>query len=323
MIIEDKKKFKKQIFKIVLLIVAFVLYDLFFYYNVTRVFKNHTSAGMQAKSVDLDKYLPFDSNSEVVKVEHENLTGELPIIDGAAALYPVFSGFVGSVYPEESVEFDGENFTNNSKLQYRNTRGAYKAIVDGDVDIIICAKPSKEQEQYAKDNSVELEYVPIGKEAFVFIVNKDNPVDNLSLEDVKKIYAGEITNWKTVGGENKPIVTIQRNKGSGSQTTMLKLMGDTPIKTNIFRFFGRSIGFSFRYYVEGIVENGAVKMLSIDGVYPNKENIANSTYPIASEFYAVYNKANPNENIKKLIDFILSDDGQEIVDKSGYVKVKQ
>ncbi len=320
--IKDKDLFKKQLLRIIILILAFVVLDLFFYFNVTKIYKNNTSPEMQAKSVELDKYLPFESNSEVVKIEHENLEGELPIIDGAAALYPVFSGFVNSVYPENSVEFDGENFTQNSKLQYTNTRGAYKAIVDGNVDIIFCAKPSKEQEQYAKDNNVELEYVPIVREAFVFIVNNENPVNDLSLEQIKDIYAGKIINWKDVGGENKFINAIQRNEGSGSQTTMLKLMGDTPIKSFALGFLGRSIGFSFRYYVEGIVENGAVKMISVNGVYPNKENIKNGSYPIASEFYAVYNKANANENIQKLIDFILSEDGQNIVEQSGYVKIK-
>ncbi len=321
MIVEDKKKFKKQIFKIIVLVLFFILYDLFFYHNFTRVFKNNTSPEMQAKSIELSEYLPFDENTKVVKVEHQNLEGELPIIDGAAGLYPIFSGIVGSVYPESSVEFDGENFTENSKLQYTNTRGAYKKIVDGTADVVICVKPSKEQEQYAKDNGVDLEFVPIGKDAFVFIVNKDNPVDNLSLDQIKKIYAGEIKNWKEVGGENKFIAAIQRNEGSGSQSAMKSLMGDTPMKSNPLGFFGRSIGFSFRFYVEGIVENGAVKMLSVDGVYPNPENIANDTYPITSEFYAVYNKANKNENVQKLIDFALSDEGQEIIGKSGYVRI--
>ena len=89
MIIEDKKKFKKQIVKIVLLILFFILYDLFIYCNFTRLYKNSTSPEMQAKSIELSKYLPFDYDSKAFKVEHENLEGELPIIDGAAALYVV------------------------------------------------------------------------------------------------------------------------------------------------------------------------------------------------------------------------------------------
>ncbi len=322
MIIEDKKKFKKQIFKIIVLILFFVIFDLIVYCNFTRLYKNSTSPEMQAKSIELSKYLPFDEDSKVIKVEHENLEGELPIIDGAAGLYPVFSGIVGSLYPEDSVEFDGENFTENSKLQYTNTRGAYKKIVDGTADVVICVKASKEQEQYAMDNGVELEFVPIGKDAFVFIVNKDNPVDNLSLDQIKKIYAGEIKNWEEVGGENSYIAAIQRNEGSGSQSAMQSLMGDTPMKSNLLGFLGRSIGFSFRFYVEDVVENGAVKMLSVDGVYPNPENIKNDSYPITSEFYAVYNKSNKNENVQKLIDFVLSDEGQEMIEKSGYVRVK-
>ena len=315
-------KLLKQIGTILSLILCFVVFDVTVYEAVTKRYINHTSEGMQAKSVELDKYLPFDENSEIVKINSDlKLSGELPVIDGAAALYPVFSGFVNAVYPAESVHFDGENFTADSALQYTNTRGAYKSVVDGTADIIFCAKPSAEQLAYADENQVELELVPIGSEAFVFLVNADNPVD-LTLEQVIGIYAGEYTKWSEVGGDDTFIEPLQRNEGSGSQTAMLSLMNGREMKKNPFGFVGRSIGFSFRYYVEGIVGNGGVKMLSLNGAYPDKENIQNGSYPIVSNFYAVYDKNNPNPNIEIFLDWILSDEGQEIVEKSGYVSVK-
>ncbi len=275
---------------------------------------------MQAKSIELDKYLPFSDNSGIVKINSKiKLSGDLPVIDGAAALYPVFSAFVNSLYPEESVIFDGENFKKESKLQFTNTRGAYQSVVDGSADVIFCAKPSKEQLAYAKENNVELELVPIGYEAFVFIVNKNNPVNNLTVEQIRDIYSGKYQKWSQVGGDNAYIDALQRNEGSGSQTAMLSFMNGTEMKTNFLGFTGKPIGFSFRYYVEGIVENGEIKMLSLNGVYPNKENIASGSYPIVGNLYAIYNKNNDNPNIRILIDWILSDEGQKIIEESGYV----
>ena len=312
-------KIAKQISALLLIAALFAAFDITVYNVFTRRYINHTSEGMQAKSVELDKYLPFEDDSEVVKIEASlALDGDLPVLDGAAALYPVFSAFVNAVYPENSVSFDGESFTHESALQFSNTRGAYKSVADGTVDIIFCAKPSAEQLAYAEEKGVELELIPIGCEAFVFLVNKNNPVDGLTSEQVRKIYSGEITRWSEVGGNSSLIDALQRNEGSGSQTGMLSFMGDTEMKRNPMGFMGSAIGYSYRYYVEGIVENGGVKMLSLDGVYPDKENVANGSYPIIGNLYAVYDKSNPNPNIPVLIDWILSEEGQRIVEESGY-----
>lgn len=313
-------KLCRQLCLIGLLIAGFAVFDLTVYNAITKRYINSTSEEMQAKSIELCKYLPFESESEIVRIDSTlKLSGDLPIVDGAAALYPVFSAFVNATYPEDSVSFNGENFEPGSALQYTNTRGAYKSVVDGNADIVFCAKPSEEQLGYAEENGVELEMVPIGCEAFVFIVNKDNPVDNLSVEQVRGIYSGEYLTWSQLGGDNYLIDALQRNEGSGSQTAMLSFMDGEEMKRNPLGFTGRAIGFSFRYYVSGIVENSAVKMLSLNGVYPDKESIADGSYPIVSNFYAVYRKDNDNENIPLLIDWILSDEGQRIVEESGYV----
>ncbi len=317
------KKLHKQILMIIGLISVFILFDLLIYNVFTKRVISDYSDGMKAKSIELDKYLPFDENSEAVLIESETkLIGDLPVIDGAAALYPLCSSFVHALYPEASVEFDGENFTKDSKLQFTNTRGAYKNVVDGVADVIICAKPSEEQLAYAKEKGVELKLVPIGKEAFVFLVNAENPVSDLTEEQIRGIYSGEYTNWKQLGGENKLISALQRNEGSGSQTAMINFMEGTEIKRDYDTFLGSAIGFSFRFYVEGIVEDGGVKMLSVNGIYPNKENIKTESYPIVNEIYAVYREDNDNANIPILINWILSDEGQQIIEDTGYVGIK-
>ena len=318
----DRQKLTQQLLSLGALVLLFALLNLTIFMVFTRRCIPDTSEGMQAKSIELDAYLPFDEDSKAVTLDASlKLDGDLPVIDGAAALYPVFSGFVGSVYPADRVHFDGENFTPESAMQYSNTRGAYKGIVDGTVDIAICVAPSEEQLAYARERGVELEFTPIGRDAFVFLVNRNNPVDNLTVEQLKGIYAGTYRNWSEVGGDNTHIAVLRRNEGSGSQSALVNFMGDTPVKIDYFSFLGRSIGFSFRFYVEGIVENGAVKLLALDGVYPSTENIRNGSYPIVNDFYAVTRKGEENPNVQAFVDWMLSEEGQAIVEGSGYVGV--
>lgn len=314
-----KKKLFGQIMAIVGVISFFVVTNVFIYFVFTNRCVNDFSSQMQAKSVEVDEYLPFANETKIVKKEYsDKLEGELPKIDGAAALVPVFNSIVYSIYPESSVKYENGDFTSDSALQYHNTRGAYKGIVDGDVDIIFCARPNDEQIQYGLDNGVELELTPIGREAFVFLVNSKNPVNNLSMEQLKGIYTGKITNWKDVGGVNRPINVVQRNKGSGSQTALEKLIGED-IKSNFFGPLGASIGFSFRFYVEELTEHGHIKMLSLNEVYPNRENVQNNSYPIVSNFFAVTRKGESNPNVQKVLDFVLSPIGQSIINETGYV----
>ncbi len=316
------KKLHKQLLVLLSVVLVFAIFNFAIYHVFTYRVIHRYGDEMQAKSITLAEYLPFDEDSKIVKLDSEfKLTENLPVIDGAAALYPIFSAFVNAVYPEDSVVFNGTDFESESALQYHNTRGAYQAIVDGDIDIAICVSPSDEQLTYAEEKGVELKFVPIGREAFVFLVNKNNPVDGLSCDEVRGIYSGEYKNWKALGGENKPIGALTRNAGSGSQSALLTFMGNIPIKKDYDSFLGSAIGFSFRFYVEGIVEDGNVKMLALDGVYPDKENIKNGTYPIVNEIYAVYRADNENPNVEAFVDWMLSEEGQYIVEGTGYVGV--
>jgi phosphate transport system substrate-binding protein len=321
-----RAKLTRQLLSLGALAGLFILLNLTIFFTFTRRCIPTTSEGMQAKSVELGDYLPFTEDSKIARLEASlKLTKDLPVIDGAAALYPVFSGFVNAVYPADSVHFDGEGFTADSALRYSNTRGAYRGIVDGTVDIAICVAPSQEQLDYAAERGVELVFTPIGRDAFVFLVNRDNPVDGLTVEQVKGIYAGEYTRWSQVGGDRTPIAPLQRNAGSGSQSALLNFMGDTPVKTSPFTFLGRSIGFSFRFYVEDIAENassGGVKMLALDGVYPSVENIRSGAYPIVTDFYAVTRKGETNPNVERFVAWMTSEEGRAIVEGSGYVGVE-
>lgn len=326
-------KLRKQIVAIVLVVVLFAAFNLSMYQLLTRRLSNNFSGATQAQMIDVKSYLPHEDGSDLPKVDSSlKLTDNLPLLDGAAALVPVYAAVIDNVYPEGCVTYEGgefsddnyygENFAEDSAMQYKNTVRGYQAIVDGTTDILFCAGPSEEQKQYAEDKGVELVYVPIGLEGFVFFINENNPVDNLTVEQIRKIYACEYTNWEEVGGANRIINPVTRLEGSGSQTTFESFMGDYKIgRKSPFAITGASIGFSFRYYMDGIVENDAVKMLSLNGVYPSAENIQNGSYPIVAQFYAIYRADNDNENISVLIDWLLSDEGQTLIEETGYVRI--
>lgn len=326
-------KLRYKIFVIALTVALFASLNLGMYQIMTKRLSNNFSGATQAQMIDVRSYLPFEEGSDLPSIQSSlKLTDDLPVLDGAAALVPVYAAIIHNVYPKGCVTYEGgefsddnyygENFAADSAMQYKNTVRGYQAIVDGTTDVLFCAAPSADQKQYAEDNGVELVYVPIGLEAFVFFVNENNPVDDLSVEQIRKIYAGEYTNWSSVGGANRVINPITRLAGSGSQTTFEAFMGDYEIgKKSPLAITGASIGFSFRYYMDTVVENDAVKMLSLNGVYPSAENIQNRSYPVVAQFYAIYRADNENENIKTLIDWILSDEGQTLIEDCGYVRI--
>ena len=193
---------------------------------------------------------------------------------------------------------------------------------------------------------MELHLTPIGREAFVFFVNSDNPVTGLTVEEIQGIYTGEITNWKELGGKNQKIRPYQRAENSGSQSALLRLMAGLPLlepekedriggmggiitEVASYRNHKNAIGFSFRFYSIEMVENDQIRLLALNGVEPTKETIRSGEYPISSNFYAV--TASPigtpapeetNEDLRKLIDWILSDQGQQLIEQTGYVGVK-
>jgi phosphate transport system substrate-binding protein len=84
-----------------------------------------------------------------------------------------------------------------------------------------------------------------------------------------------------------------------------------------------AIGYSFRYFLEGLNQEEGVKILSVDGVYPTVESIEDGSYPILADLVVSKLKDNDKENVDKVIEFMLSDDGQEIIRKTGYGGLKQ
>ena len=326
-----KKEILMRLLMIIVLMIPFAILNWFIYDILTVRLGNNFSGSTQQQMVDVGKYLPFEEESDLVRIDTDfTVEGDLPVLDGSAALVPVYAAIIENVYPEGCVTYEGgefsddnyygENFASDSAMQYQNTIRGFNALVDGTVDLFFTAIPSAEQFEYADSQGVSLECVPVGREAFIFFVNSNNPIEDMNADDIRRIYSGEYTNWNQVGGVNRPINPISRVPGSGSQTMMDYFMGDVPTGSKSpLALFGGSIGFSFRFYFETMVSNEAVKMISIDGVYPSVDNIVNGDYPLTTQFYAVYRTDNDNENVTRIVEWLTTPEGQQIIEGSGYV----
>lgn len=209
-------------------------------------------------------------------------------------------------------------------------------MIDDKVEMVIAARLiSRDEKVYAEENGVTLIGKPIAKDALTFMVNPLNPVNNLSISQLQRIYTGEITNWKEVGGNDEEINPYVRNRNSGSQEKFETLVmdgltiGDFPELqvglTMMSPYYQleedkQGIGYSPFYYYSVIVDNGSTRAIGINGVEMTKENIISNTYPYTTEVYAaVRSDIDRNSTAYKLFEFLTTAEGQNIVNESGYV----
>jgi phosphate transport system substrate-binding protein len=289
------------------------------------------------QDVNFYNYIPFQEGSKTVSLDEASrlkFVKDLPRLDGATALYPVYAAFVQAVYPRL------DNFQEQWEIvKCTQTSGAYNNLINGTVDIIFCAEPSKEQIAMAAEKGLEFKMIPIGRDAFVFFVNKNNSIDSITSSQIRAVYSGAITNWKDLGGQNSEIIPYQRPKNSGSQTILESvIMKDIPLmkplKENViggmggiieqvavYKNYQNAIGFSFLFFATEMVRNNEIKLLSIDNIAPTKQTIQDNTYPFSGTFYAI-TAGNESENTKKFIEWILSEQGQYLIEKTGYVPLE-
>jgi phosphate transport system substrate-binding protein len=300
---------------------------------------------------NLYRYKLSTESNMLAKLDEEpnlKLIDNLPVLDGATALYPVYASFAQAVYTENKYDTSDiqkdypENVYTTARAQVlcTTTIGAYDNLSKGEADIIFCAAPSDTQMKQFYDNDINLKLVPIGREAFVFFVNKKNTIDYLTIKNIQDIYSGKINNWKELNGANQKIMAFQRPENSGSQTMLKKVMANIPImrprrenvssgmgdiinQVAVYRNFSNAIGYSFLFYSTEMVKNDQIKLLSIDGIYPSRETIQDGSYPFSDDFYAIFvDSDNKNENIELFIEWMLSGQGQLLVSKTGYIPIK-
>jgi phosphate transport system substrate-binding protein len=290
--------------------------------------------------VDLIRYRPFEPGNALVvpaRTPTLSIAGEYPVLDGATAAYPIYAAMGQAIYrlPDGATEQQRWEFVDRY-LSCSNTREGYARLVDGTVDVFFGAQPSDAQQQAAKAAGRQLTLTPIGREAFVVFVNQDNPVSGLTTAQIQDIYTRKLTNWSQVGGRDEAILAFQRPEGSGSQTVMeskvmkgrqlaaplkeetVEGMGGILSEVADYRNSSAAIGYSFRWYATVMNGNPGLKLLAVDGVAPTPQNIRNRSYPFTVDVYAV-TAGTTNANAKRVVDWVVSDEGQALVEQVGYV----
>ena len=200
-----------------------------------------------------------------------------------------------------------------------------KQVGQGLVDIGMASRDLKASE---KETYPDLVVYNIGLDGVAVVVNPNNPVSSLTKEQVKKIYAGEITNWKEVGGTDEPITVYTRDELSGTRDTFWKLAlnknnisdralvvasnGEMKAKVSADK---NGMGYISVGYIDE-----SVKPVALDGVNPTKENIKKGDYKVYRPLILITN-GEPEPTVKEYINYILSPEGQKIVESKGFLSI--
>lgn len=208
-----------------------------------------------------------------------------------------------------------------------------KAIKEKIADFGALSREVKEEEKAA----VAEEYV-IAKDGVAVIVNSQSTVEDLTLEQIKQIYTGQITNWKEVGGKDAPIVVVTREEGSGTRGAFTEITGilaknasgnevDGTTKnalvqgsTGAVKQTVASTPDTIGYVSMGSLDD-TVKAVSVEGIAPSSETVLSGEYKISRPFlYVTGGKI--SSAAQQFVDFVLSKEGQLIVEESGFIPVK-
>jgi phosphate transport system substrate-binding protein len=208
-----------------------------------------------------------------------------------------------------------------------------KSANDAVVDIGMSSRNLKEEEKNLREFKIAIDGIAV-------IINPTNGITNLTMEQIQKIYTGEITDWSQIGGKSGKITIVTREEGSGTRGAFVELTGieikennkkvDKTVTSAITQASTGAVVTTVAsdpnaigYASYGIVkENAAIKLISVEGAETSAENIYAGSYKI-SRPYSLLTKEEPTGAVKEFIDFILSADGQAVVESHGYLKVNR
>lgn len=254
-----------------------------------------------------------------------------PHLDGSTSTVPLGQAIASVLLSESRDEV-------SDLIQFSKTTRSYRQLMMGGTDLLISAEPAPSIWKEKEEQGFEWQMEPFARDALVFVVNENNPVNSLTTEQIRQIYTGKITNWSQVGGADLPIVAFQRNPEAGSQTAMQKLvMGDLQMMDSpedyvmgemgelvravaSYNDSADALGYTMYYYANDMKMADGLKILAVDGVQPSVDTIRSGSYPFLNNYYVVA-AAHPTEATQVLFDWILSDEGQKLVAQEGYVPV--
>jgi phosphate transport system substrate-binding protein len=209
------------------------------------------------------------------------------------------------------------------------------ALINGTTEIANASRPMKEAEKAkVRDRfNVLPSEIAVARDGLAVYVHESSPVQQLTLEQLRSIYAGDAKNWKEVGGADAPIVLYSRENSSGTYVFFKDnvLKGDdfaasaqtlpgTAAVVNATAKEKNGIGYGGAAYAKGVKE---VKIVGKDGqaYLPNAENVASGKYPLSRDLF-MYTRGKPSGAAKEFIEYCLSPAGQAVVTTVGYFPVK-
>ncbi|MBW2040130.1 MAG: phosphate ABC transporter substrate-binding protein [Deltaproteobacteria bacterium] len=205
-----------------------------------------------------------------------------------------------------------------------------KALLDGMVDIANASRPMKAKEwKIAETKGIKPHEQIIAKDGIAVVVHPTNPISELTMSQIKDIYAGRIENWSQLGGPERRIVVVSRESASGTYECFHKIVMKkekiTPAailqaaNAGVLNTVAQTKG-AIGYIGLGYI-TGKVKPLKVNGVYPTPEVVRKETYPISRPLF-MYTRGNPQGAVADFINFALSPEGQRIAQKEGFVPIR-
>ena len=223
------------------------------------------------------------------------------------------------------------------RVKSSQTHGAFINLIDSNADIILTHRTiSPDEKAHADSVGITLIETPIALDAFVFVVNKSNPVKSLTVDQIQKIYTGEITNWLQVGGNNASIKVFTRPRNSGSEEIFRKLVmnglepADFPESSigGMSQVFGEilsfenSICYTFNNYknLQARKPDSEVPKLAINGIFPDDQTVKNGTFPFISKVHvAIRSNLDHNTMAYKLYEWLKSEDAKSTITECGFL----
>lgn len=232
---------------------------------------------------------------------------------------------VGPLMDKIAEKYEESNTNILIEVQQTGSSAGIKDTINGVNEIGMASRELKESEASEVNGTV------IAYDGIALIVNKANKVQNITKDQIKDIYTGKITNWKELGGNDAPIVVVSREEGSGTRDAFQELIdytsedltkdaticdGNGNVKSTVVSN-ENAIGFvSFEYLTDDI------NSLKIDGVEPNAENVKAKTYKLSRPFIITTKEGNVSEAGKAFIDYILGENGQQVVSENGLITLE-
>lgn len=233
---------------------------------------------------------------------------------------------VGPLMEKIAEKYEESNSNVSIEINQVGSSAGIKDAINGVSELGMSSRELKD------DEKTEVEGTVIAYDGIAIITNKNNPIKNITLEQIKDIYTGKITNWKDIeGGKDAPIVVVSREEGSGTRDAFQEIIGykseellgeamisnaNGAVKETVAGN-ENAVGFvSFEYL------DDKINIVNVEGVTPEADNVKSGAYKISRPFLVVTKEGNLSEEGQKLIDYILSEEGQNIVKENKLITVE-